>query len=302
MDALADILARAHARGGAFGRTVLAEPWGVSFDVGSPLSVHAVLGGEAWVGIGDDSVRLLAGDLALVRGPGASHLGSTARPKLLELPDAVARFCARPGEIAFPGPRTAEVVCGAYSFAGHLGSQVLDALPAIVHLPAGADTSALRPLLALLGDEVGRESPGQQVVLDRFLDLILVYALRSYFSRPDAQAPAWYRALADRPVAAALRAIHSRPAHRWTVAELAGEAGLSRAAFARRFAQLVGEPPLGYLTSWRIKLAQERLRDPTTSLAQVASEIGYGTEFAFSAAFRRHVGMAPGRWRAQLQP
>jgi AraC-like DNA-binding protein len=271
------------------------------FDVGSPLAVHAVLGGEAWVAAEGAPVRVLAGDVALVRGPGPSRLGSSARSRPLALGDAVGRFGTDRRELVFPGPPVAEVVCGAYSFSGDLGDSVLEALPPIVHLPAGADTVSLRPVLALLAEELGRPEPGQQVVLDRCLDLVLVYALRALWSRAEARPPAWYAALADPPVGSALQAMHEQPAAPWTVASLARSAGLSRAAFARRFRSRVGQPPLAYLTAWRMRLAQERLRDPSATLAQVAQEVGYGNEFAFSAAFRRQVGMSPGRWRAALR-
>ena len=298
MDALADLLDRAHARGAAFGRTTLARPWGVTFDTPLPLAVHAVLGGEAWVSTADSAARLLAGDVALIRGPGASHLASCEQPRLVTLGEALQQFGNDGREIVLPGDATAELVCGAYSFSGDLCAGLLDTLPPILHLHAGAETVALRSLLALLADEVGRRQPGQQVVLDRFLDLILVHALRSYYAQHDANAPRWYLALDDGPVGAALRAMHERPAHTWTVASLADVAGLSRAAFARRFADLVGEPPLAYLTGWRMKLAKESLRNPNASLAQIAHDTGYGNQYAFSAAFKRHIGVAPGRWRA----
>jgi AraC-like DNA-binding protein len=298
MDVLADLLDRAHARGGAFGRTVLAPPWGVAFDIPLPLAVHAVLGGEAWATVDGTAARLLAGDVALIRGPGTSHLACGQEPHLVSLADAIERFGTTRREIIFPGERTAELICGAYSFSGDLCSALLDTLPPIVHLPAGADSAALRPLLALLADEIGSDQPGQQVVLDRYLDLILVHALRAYYARADANAPRWYLALDDGPVGAALRVMHERPAHPWRLASLADVAGLSRAAFARRFSDLVGEPPLAYLTTWRMKLAREQLRDQRVTLAQVAHQIGYRNEYAFAAAFKRHTGHPPGRWRA----
>jgi AraC-like DNA-binding protein len=299
MDVLDDLLDRARARGATFGQMVLAPPWGVTFQTSLPLAVHAVLGGEAWVMADEHSVRLLAGDVALVRVPGASHVASCEQPSLVVLEDAIERFGTQPREIVFPGERTAELVCGAYSFSGDLCAALLDTLLPIVHLRAGVDTVALRSLLALLADELARLKPGQQVVLDRFLDLILVHALRAHYTQPDSNPPRWYLALDDRLIGAALRAIHERPAHDWTVATLATVAGLSRAAFARRFAELVGEPPLSYVTSWRMKLARERLREPTATIAQVAAEVGYGNEYAFSAAFKRHTGNPPGRWRAR---
>jgi AraC-like DNA-binding protein len=301
VDALADLLARARARGGAFGRTVLATPWGVTFDTPLPLAVHAVLGGEAWVATGDSTARLLTGDIALIRGAGTSHLGACEAPRLLRLNDAVQQFGTDRREIIFPGEPTAELVCGAYAFSGDLCTGMLETLPPILHLRAGAQTAALRPLLALLADEVARQQPGQQVVLDRALDLVLVYVLRAYYAQPDANAPRWYLALDDGPVGAALRAIHEQPAHDWDVATLAAIGGLSRAAFARRFADLVGEPPLTYLTGWRMKLACEHLRDPTMTLARVATETGYSNQYAFATAFKRHVGDPPGRWAARAR-
>jgi AraC-like DNA-binding protein len=299
MDVLGDLLDRSRARGATFGRITLAPPWGVTFETSLPLAVHAVLGGEAWISAGGSSQRLLAGDLALVRGPGASQLAAGQQPRLVVLEEAVARFGAGGNEIVFPGERTAELVCGAYSFSGDLCAAVLDTLPPVVCLRAGADSVALRPLLMLLGDELQHQRPGQQVVLDRFLDLILVQSLRAHYARPESRPPRWYLALDDGPVGAALRAMHDQPAKTWSVAELAAIAGLSRAAFARRFAELVGDPPLTYLTGWRIKLARELLREPGATLAQVASEVGYANEYAFSAAFKRHTGDPPGRWRTR---
>jgi AraC-like DNA-binding protein len=139
-------------------------------------------------------------------------------------------------------------------------------------------------------------------VLDRLLDVVLVGVLREHFGRAGAGAPPWYRALDDPQVGRALRALHADPARPWTVAALAAEVGLSRAAFARRFTALVGEPPLEYLTGWRMALAREQLRETRDGLAAVARAVGYGSEFAFAAAFKRHHGVAPGRWRTLDRP
>lgn len=300
MDVLADLLDRSRARGGAFGRTVLAKPWGVRFDLRLPLAVHAVIGGEARVVAGTDEARLLPGDIALVRGPEPSTLDSCGRPRRLDLGEALTRFATTSRALVFPGLPSGELVCGAYTFDGDLCRPLLDSLPPIVHLRAGTDTAPLRPLIAGLADEVADENPGQQVVLDRYLDLLLVQALRSHFARRDANVPGWYRGLRDEPVSAALRAIHERPAEPWTVEMLAATAQLSRAAFARRFAEVVGQAPQTYVTGWRMQLAKDRLRDPTASLAAVAAEVGYANAYAFAAAFKREVGEPPGRWRTRL--
>ena len=114
-----------------------------------------------------------------------------------------------------------------------------------------------------------------------------------------AGAPAWYRASSDPQLGPALRAVHAEPAKPWTVESLAAEAALSRAAFARRVTAALGVAPLTYLTGWRMALAREQLRDSDDQIAAVASALGYASEFSFAAAFKRHHGLAPGKWRTQ---
>ena len=141
--------------------------------------------------------------------------------------------------------------------------------------------------------------PGQQAALDRLLDVALVHILREHYAADGSAAPAWFRALRDPGIGAALRAVHGAPDRPWTVAGLANEASLSRGAFARRFTARLGVPPLAYLTDWRMALARERLRATDDGLAAVARAVGYGSEFSFAAAFKRHHGLSPGRWRAR---
>jgi AraC-like DNA-binding protein len=134
-------------------------------------------------------------------------------------------------------------------------------------------------------------------VLDRLLDLLLIAVLRAWFSRPDAEAPAWYQAYGDPVVGRALRVLHHNPAHPWTVATLAAEVGVSRAALARRFTELVGEPPMTFLTGWRLALAADLLRGPDATVGAVARQVGYGTPFALSTAFKRVRGVSPQQHR-----
>jgi AraC-like DNA-binding protein len=150
----------------------------------------------------------------------------------------------------------------------------------------------------LLAAEVGKNEQGQEAVLDRLLDLLLIAVLRAWFARPDGQAPGWYRAHADPVVGHALRLMHHNPAHPWTLAELAHEVGISRPALARRFHELVGEPPMTFLTGWRIALAADLLREPGATLASVAHQVGYGSPFALSSAFKRLRGISPQQYRA----
>jgi AraC-like DNA-binding protein len=153
----------------------------------------------------------------------------------------------------------------------------------------------------LLAGEMLRDDPGQQALLDRLLDVALVQILREHFSTATATAPGWFRASGDARIAPALQALHSNPGRQWTVAELAEHALLSRSAFARQFTELLGMPPLAYLNDWRMALARERLRDSDARLASIGAALGYASEFSFAAAFKRHHGTAPGRWRREAR-
>lgn len=302
MDVLADLLSRARAQGAVFARSTLHAPWGLTFVDDAPLSFHAVLEGELFITLDDGSApaRLLQGDLALIRHAGRyafTHAPGAPAPLTV---DATVSPPGDDAELSVAGPgATTRVLCGAYTFEGSVCDTLLQALPPLVVVRGGDGDAALRTALGLLGDEVGRSAPGQQTVLDRLLDLLLVYTLRAWFARTEADAPRWYTALDDPAVGPALRAMHERPEHSWTVSELAGLVGLSRGAFARRFAERTGQAPLAYLTGWRMTLASDALLRPEATIAQVAREVGYANEFGFSAAFKRHRGQPPGRWRAE---
>jgi AraC-like DNA-binding protein len=150
----------------------------------------------------------------------------------------------------------------------------------------------------VLAEEIVKDEPGQAAVLDRLLDLLLVAVLRAWFSQHQAQAPGWYRAQGDPVVGRALRMLQNSPAQPWTVATLAREIGVSRAALARRFAELVGEPPMTFLTAWRLTLAADLLREPDATISAVARQVGYSSPFALSTAFKRVRGVSPKEHRA----
>ena len=188
------------------------------------------------------------------------------------------------------------ILTGAYGLDGEVGVRLLRALPRLVVL--GHDDLD-SPLVDLLATEVGREAPGQQAVLDRLLDLLLIAVLRTWFDRAEAGTPRWYAAQGDPVVGPALRLMQHQPEHPWSVAGLAAEVGASRAAFARRFHDLVGSPPMAYLTEWRLGLAADLLREPDATVAAVARQVGYSTPFALSTAFKRARGVSPREHRAR---
>jgi AraC-like DNA-binding protein len=154
----------------------------------------------------------------------------------------------------------------------------------------------LHAAIATLGAELAIKSPGQQTVLDRLLDVVLMLSIRAAFHKDDG-APGWYNALGDPRLNAALEAIHNDPAHPWTVSQLAAISGQSRSTFARLFSRVLGQAPMQYLTGWRMTLARDLLRSDQATLGQIAGRIGYASPYAFAAAFQRHHGEPPGRWR-----
>jgi AraC-like DNA-binding protein len=185
---------------------------------------------------------------------------------------------------------------GAYELHGVVGQRLLEMLPPLAIVPAGPRT---RAALDLLASETPRDEPGQDAVLARLLDLVLVLALRAWCTDPQPSQASWYGALADPAIGDALGLLHEDPAHRWTVAELAAKVGMSRAAFAAHFSGLVGEPPLTYLTGWRMAVAADQLRNTEATIATVARAVGYQDAFAFSVAFKRKRGVSPSTWRRQ---
>lgn len=300
VDVLTDLLQRSRARGAAFSRSTLHGDWGLRFPVDGALAIHTIVDGDMVVWTDDPTrpTRVTGGDVLLLRASPhhlASAPGVPTRPFLDLLGGTTPTRHARLGEPA-DGP-AADFRCGAYLFDGDLSTPLIESLPDLVRLHPAAG-SPLRLTVDLLVAEMAGAGPGQQALLDRLLDVALVQALRLWFRQRD-DAPGWLQAMDHPGLAAALRAMHADPVHAWTVGELSDVATLSRSNFARRFADVVGTPPLAYLTDWRIALAKERLRDTDDGLAAIAAAVGYGSEFSLASAFKRQVGTAPGRWRAR---
>jgi AraC-like DNA-binding protein len=296
MDLLQDHLARARASGGVFARTVTAPPWGLRLPGTIQLALHAVVQGRAWLWLDDPqaALELAPGELALVRGGPDHHIAHEPAAACLE----PAEFQARHGNDEHPDDRRATAfLCGAYRFSGDVGQGLLSALPQILPLSAAVG-DPLHDVIAVLSRELAASQPGQQTVLDRLLDILLVLAIRTSFMT-SSNAPRWFQASADPRLSAALQAIHDDAVHPWTVPELAAISGLSRAAFARSFQRALGQAPMQYLTTWRMTLARDYLRTGQPTLAQVAERTGYASPYAFATAFRRHHGQPPGLWRQQ---
>ncbi|WP_434599143.1 AraC family transcriptional regulator [Streptomyces sp. A5-4] len=308
MDALAGLLDGPRARGAFLMRAVMNAPWAVRVEDRAPLTLMCMTRGDAWVLPDDgDPVLLRPGDIAIARGPDAyTCADDPASPPRARIGPGGTCSTLRGEPLAEAmhlGVRTwgdspdgaASVLIGTYQMAGEVSGRLLAALPPLVFLAADEWNC---PLMPVLDEEISRDEPGQSVMLDRLLDLLLIAALRSWFSRPQAEAPAWYLAMADPVVGQALRLMQDDPAHSWTVASLAAKAGVSRAGLARRFTELVGEPPMAYLTGWRLALAADLLRESDATVGAVARQVGYSGSFALSAAFKRVRGISPQEHRS----
>jgi AraC-like DNA-binding protein len=258
------------------------------------LTVHVVLRGGAYVWLDDpaNASELRPGDLALVPGGADHHLGHD--PTVTCVPHE--RFLEQSaGEEPSSDADASVFMCGAYRFRGDVGGGLLRSLPPILVLRPTANDS-LHQIIELISRELAEPAPGQQTALDRLLDLLIVFAMRTAFQQGPTS-PRWFQAASDPRLGPALHAIHSKPEEPWTVPQLAALSGYSRPALARNFEQALGQSPIRYLTEWRMTLARDYLRMDELSITEIAQRVGYGTPNAFAATFQRHHGLPPGRWR-----
>ncbi|MFE5587597.1 AraC family transcriptional regulator [Kitasatospora sp. NPDC056531] len=260
--------------------------------------------GSCWLlAEGGQAVRLGPGDAVLLpHGTGHALSGDELTPRQarrLPVLDALLDRPTDPGTGTGPGPQGdgAELLCGKYRLDHGLGHPLMRELPTVVHLPTRTgEHPELRSAVDLLGAELAAERPGGRLAVPALIDLLLVYLVRAWTSRPGAGG--WGAALADPVVAAALAAVHGDPARPWTTATLARRAGVSRATLTRRFTALAGRPPMAYLTWWRMTRAAALLRRGCEPLETIARQVGYGSPYALSHAFAREFGTTPGRYRA----
>ena len=301
MDVVSDVLAIMRT---GQPRSALLEyhgPWGRAFPA-SPGSAgfKVVLQGSSWlIPGGGEPIALNVGDVAFL--PHGNEFAIADSPSTpIGEPDC-------PGEhdlytaVSFAGPGPATVLLsGGYQLDAGRVHPIMRDLPEVIHLPARlGHRPELRAVVDLLGNEISRPSIGADTAVSSLLDMLLLYILRAFFDTEpeECSAGGWAGALTDPGISAALDAIHRDPALPWTVQSMGERAQLSRAAFSRRFTALIGQPPLGYLTWWRLSLAGRLLRESDLPVGEVAGRVGYTSEFAFANAFKREYGMPPGKYR-----
>lgn len=301
-DVLTEVLEAVHLGSALSSRLELGAPWGLHFGkaLGQLAGFHVVTAGRCYARLDDGSatVALDTGDMVIFP-HGAGHvLSDTADGHGVEFHDRVRPLA--------PGERTtlptggsgapSVVLCGSYSFSADGMNPLLRGLPQLLHVRPEPQ-SPLAAAIGLLAAEAEAAGSGSALLIDRLVDLLFVYGLRDWIAtQATHSAHSWFGALQDPVVGPAVWAVHDDPAHPWTVDSLARRSGLSRAAFARRFNSAVGEPPLSYVTRWRMSLAADLL-SRGERIGLVAHRVGYDNEFAFAKAFKRVRGVAPGQHR-----
>jgi AraC-like DNA-binding protein len=267
------------------------------------MEYHVLVEGTAWGHVVDgEPIHIRAGDLLLFP-QGDRHVLSSA-PGMRSAPDL--SMYTQSSELplvyelaAGREGRTTRLICGFFGCDERPYNPLLTALPPVIHLPADGGDASMRPLAAMLDIAIRQErrnQPGTENVLARLSELMLVEAIRRYLAElPDTQR-SWLAGLRDPVVGRALEAMHAAPHEAWTIERLGRTIGVSRSVLAARFADMVGHPPMQYLTLWRMQLASRLLHDGQ-AVIEVANAVGYESEAAFSRTFKKLMGTPPGQWR-----
>jgi AraC-like DNA-binding protein len=325
-DALSDVLRTVRLTGATFFDVVARNPWCAeqpTREMVLPkvlpgaehlISYHLVTEGSCFAGIvGQEQFAVEAGEvIVFTRGDPhvvSSHPGMRAQPVT---PEEVAFATAGPlpffRSIGEEGPASVKLTCGFLACDSAPFNPLLEHLPPVIKSgkAEGDDAPWLGQFIQLAIMESKNKRAGGEGVLAKLSELMFIEVVRCYIQTLSAEETGWLAGLADKHMAAALNAMHGKPSQAWTLEDLAKLAGLSRSAFAERFTQVLGQPPIQYLTEWRMQLANGILANTKDSIAQVASQVGYESEAAFSRAFKKMIGSPPAEWRrnhlAQIVP
>jgi AraC family transcriptional regulator, alkane utilization regulator len=309
-DDLSVLLEQINVRSAVFCLSDLGAPWGLRIDGSATAKFHLVLSGRALLTLDEPGVRdaeLSAGELVLLP-HGSAHLiqdrgDSPARPLGDILAGLPAEAVDGSERLAYggDGPRTT-LLCGGFALASGLPENLLSLLPVMLVLDTTSSGIGgwLEPAFGLLRDEIARDAPGASAVLGKLADVFLTEIVRRYLSGLDLMNAAVPPAASGDPcVGAALLLLRSQPGAPWTVSDLARKVDMSRTAFAARFRDLVGEPPMSYLARVRLGHAAGYLSATDKTVRQIAHMVGYENEASLSKAFRRAFGRAPGEYRRQ---
>jgi AraC-like DNA-binding protein len=260
------------------------------------ISYHVVTGGRCFGGLtGEAPVELAAGDV-IVFPHGDAHVMSSA-PGVRSVSGVTSNAPERYHVVVLgDAPRSTAIVCGFLGCDRRPFNPLLAALPRRLHLPA-ASSVWLDGLTRQLSEDSRLGRAGADGVLTRLAELMFIDVVRRYLETLPPGQRGWLAGLRDELVGRVLELLHARPGDPWTLEQLAREAMSSRSNVAKRFTELVGQPPMQYLAQWRMQIAANRLAQGGAKIAALAAEVGYDSEAAFSRAFKKATGVAPGAWR-----
>src|SRR5688500_5079815 len=322
-DPLSDVLRMVKLSGALFFLVDASSPWGVKVPAAGAfapiilprarhvVSYHIVTHGAGWAIVpGSEPLRFAAGDvLVFPHGDPYAMLSAPDSPSQFEPEGALDFFRAMAaGELPFVvpegggGAERARFMCGFLGCDARPFNPLLATLPRLMHVgpPAGPAEDLLDRLIGLTLAEARTHRPGSDAIRLRLSELMFVEVVRRYLEALPADQTGWLAGLRDAGIGRALALLHERPAHPWTLEQLAAQSGLSRSVLADRFTRLVGQPPMQYLTSWRVQVAARLLADGAAKVAAVGLEVGYASEAAFSRSFKKLAGVSPAAWRARF--
>jgi AraC-like DNA-binding protein len=319
-DALSEVLRAVRLRGAVFFAVDARAPWVAEAPAAREIGPHIMPGvehvieyhviarGSCWGGIaGETPVRLSAGDV-IVFPQGDPHVLSSS-PGMRGVPDRETPLKAR--EMRLPVPvkvgqgsgEQAQVICGFLGCDARPYNPLLSTLPRFIHVPhTPAAAGLIEPFVKLALAESADARAGSECVLARLSELLFVEIVRRYLATLPAEQSGWLAGLRDETVGRALGKLHDRPGHPWSLDQLAREVGASRSQLAERFAHFLGQPPMRYLAHWRMQLAATLLSTTSLTLAEIAEQVGYGSEAALSRAYKRWLDVAPADWRRGKRP
>lgn len=305
VDPLGEALHILRMSGSLYSSCEFSAPWGLELPpLPGVLMFHVVTSGQCWIEVdGIEPSLLQPGDLALVP-HGEGHRGASEPgqpgPGLFDLHR---EYLSERYEIIRHGGGGAmtRMVCGVVRFDHPAARHLVSVLPRLIRVEADSSPQLdwLHSTLRLMAAEARELRPGGETVITRLADILVIQAIRSWIASDPAAQTGWLGALRDRQIGRAITLIHRDPARSWTVADLAHEVAMSRSAFAARFSELVGEPPMQYLARWRMHVALTWLKEDSATVGELAIRLGYQSEAAFSRAFKRFAGVSPGSVRRQ---
>ncbi len=305
-DVLTDVLQTLQLRGRVFCCSELSAPWAMRLPTSDYAHFHVIERGSAWLQLADETQPrpLASGDFVLVP-HGRGHVLSDhpkTRPKPLSQLIKGNPRGHHLMEFGGGGALT-QMICGSFQFENVATSPLRLILPPLIHLKHEQSRLSewLEPTLKMLALEARQPRPGSETLISRLLDIIFVQALRAWITTEPPESGGWLGALRDPQIGTALGLMHRELERVWSVEALAKAVAMSRSPFAARFSALVGEPPLTYLTNWRMHVAATLLTREGLNVGQVAGRVGYESEAAFSKAFKRRFGQSPLAHRRQLQ-